>query len=91
MDKKTIALFVGGALFGSAGIKILSGKDAKKVYTHTTAAVLRMKEAVMETATTLQENCADILADANEINRQRAVAETVEDASEGAGEAAAEK
>ena len=70
-----IALFLGGALFGSAGIKILTSKDARKVYTHTTAAVLRMKETVMETATTVQENCADILADAVEINEQRAAAE----------------
>lgn len=77
-----IALFLGGALFGSAGIKILTSKDARKVYTHTTAAVLRMKETVMETATTVQENCADILADAVEINEQRAAAEetVVEDA-----------
>lgn len=77
-----IALFLGGALFGSAGIKILTSKDARKVYTHTTAAVLRMKETVMETATTVQENCADILADAVEINEQRAAAEEtiVEDA-----------
>ena len=36
-----IALFLGGTLFGSAGLKILSGRDARKVYTHTTAAVLR--------------------------------------------------
>lgn len=72
-----IALFLGGALFGSAGIKILTSKDARKVYTHTTAAVLRMKESVMETATTVQENCADILADAVEINEQRAAAEEV--------------
>lgn len=78
-----IALFLGGALFGSAGIKLLSSKDARKVYTHTTAAVLRMKESVMETATTVQENCADILADAKEINEERAAAEetVVEDAS----------
>ena len=41
---KDIALFVGGALFGSAGIKLLSSKDAKKVYTHATAAALRVKE-----------------------------------------------
>ena len=27
---KDIALFVGGALFGSAGIKLLSSKDAKR-------------------------------------------------------------
>ena len=32
-------------LFGTAGVKILSSKDAKKCYTHTTAAVMRAKEA----------------------------------------------
>ena len=64
--------FVGGALFGSAGIKILSSKDAKKAYTHTTAAVLRMKNTVMTTVNTVQENCSDILADAKDINEQRA-------------------
>ena len=42
-----IALFLGGTLFGSAGLKILSSKDARKVYTHTTAAVLRCKDEVM--------------------------------------------
>ena len=30
---KDIAVFVGGTLFGSAGIKLLSSKDAKNVYT----------------------------------------------------------
>ena len=67
-----IGLFAGGALFGSAGIELLTSKDAKKVYTQCTAAVLRMKDQVMKTATTLQENCGDILADAKEINEQRA-------------------
>ena len=47
-----LALFAGGALFGSAGIKLLSSKDAKNVYSHTTAAVLRMKECVMDTVST---------------------------------------
>ena len=70
-----IALFVGGALFGSAGIKVLTSKDAKKAYTHTTAAVLRCKEQVMKDVETVQENCADILADAKAINEQRAAAE----------------
>ena len=37
-----LALFVGGALFGSVGIKLLSSKDAKKAYVHATAAGLRM-------------------------------------------------
>ena len=70
-----VAAFVGGALFGSAGVKILTSKDAKKVYVHTTAAVLRMKDYVMETATELQENCEDILAEAKNINEARAAAE----------------
>lgn len=70
-----VAAFLGGALFGSAGVKILSSKDAKKVYTHTTAAVLRMKDSVMETVTLVQENCEDILADAKSINEARAAAE----------------
>ena len=74
---KGLALFAGGTLFGSAGIKLLSSKDAKKVYTHTTAAALRMKESVMETVTCVQENAADVLAATKEINEQR----TQEDAS----------
>ena len=50
-----LACFVGGALFGSAGIKLLTSKDAKKAYTHITAAGLRMKDSVMETVTSVQE------------------------------------
>lgn len=75
LDWKKIALFAGGTLFGSAGIKLLSSKDAKKAYTHATAAVLRMKDSVMETVTVVQENCGDILADAKDINEARAAAE----------------
>ena len=41
-----LALFVGGTLFGSVGIKLLSSKDAKKAYVHATAAGLRMKDYV---------------------------------------------
>ena len=66
-----IALFLGGTLFGSAGLKILSGRDARKVYTHTTAAVLRCKDEVMKHVELVQENCSDILADAKQINEER--------------------
>ena len=62
-------------MFGTAGIKILSGKDAKKVYTHGTAAVLRAKDMVVEQATVLQENCADIYEEARQINEERAAEE----------------
>lgn len=75
MNWKKFGAFAGGVLFGTAGLKILSSKDAKKVYTHTTAAALRMKESVMKTVTTVQENCSDILASAKEINEERAAAE----------------
>ena len=33
VDMKKIALFAAGTLFGSAGFKLLSSKDAKKLYT----------------------------------------------------------
>lgn len=69
---KKLGLFAAGVLFGTAGIKVLSSKDAKKVYTHTTAAVLRAKDSVMETVTTVRENAEDIYADAKAINQQRA-------------------
>lgn len=84
---KKIALFAGGALFGSAGVKLLTSRDAKKVYTHSTAAVLRVKDCVMENVTKAQENCGDILEDAKGINEVRAAAaEQVADAGEPSAE-----
>ena len=82
---KKFGLFAAGVLFGTAGIKVLSSKDAKKGYTHTTAAVLRAKDSVMETVTAVRENAEDIYADAKAINQQRAQQEAdavIEDASE---------
>ena len=72
--KKT-GLFAAGVLFGTAGIKILSSKDAKKLYTNCTAAVLRAKSCIMKTATTIQENAEDIYAGAKQINEDREMAE----------------
>ena len=82
---KKLAMFAAGVLFGAAGIKLLSSKDAKKAYTHTTAAVLRAKDSVMKTVTTARENVEDIYSDAKAINEQRAedeAAAVVEDTSE---------
>ena len=72
---KKIGLFAGGVLFGTAGVKVLLSKDAKKVYTNCTAAALRAKDCVMKTATTIQENAEDILAEAEQINEKRAAEE----------------
>ena len=85
IDYKRIALFAGGVLFGTAGIKVLTSKDAKKVYSQTTAAVLRMKDCTMETVSKVQEQASDILEDAKAINEARAAkaeAEVIEDAAE---------
>lgn len=74
---RNLAIFAGGVLFGTAGIKILSSKDAKKAYTHCTAAALRAKDCVMKTVENVQENAEDILAEAKQINEQRQAAEDV--------------
>ena len=73
-----LACFAGGALFGSLGVKLLSSKDAKKAYVHVTAAGLRVKDSVMGTVTAVQENAADILASAKELNEDRVAKESAE-------------
>ena len=81
---KKIGLFAAGVLFGTAGIKLLGSRDAKKVYAHTTAAALRAKEDVMKTVTAVREGADDIYAEARAINERRAEADAaavVEDAS----------
>ena len=47
------------------------GKDAKKAYIHANAAVLRGKDSVMKTVSSVKENCGDIYADAKDINEKR--------------------
>ena len=81
---KHLGLFAAGVLFGTAGLKILSSKEAKTVYAHTTAAALRAKEGVMKTVTAVREGADDIYAEAKAINERRAEAEAaavVEDTS----------
>ena len=71
MKLKGVGLFALGTLFGLEGIKLLSSKDAKKVYAHCTAGVLRAKDSVVTQVTTLQENCSDIYAEAKSINADK--------------------
>ena len=81
---RKIGLFAAGVLFGTAGIKLLGSRDARKVYAHTTAAALRAKENVMKTVTAVWEGADDIYAEAKAINERRTEAEAaavVEDAS----------
>ena len=67
-----IACFVGGTLFGSVGVKLLTSKDAKKAYVHVA------KDCVMTTVDTVQENANDILASAQDLNEERAAREEAE-------------
>ena len=86
IDSKTAGLFAGGVLFGTAGIRILSSKDAKKVYTVCTAAVLRAKDCVMKTVAKIQGNAEDIYAEAQQINEERAAEDAVYENAETAEE-----
>lgn len=74
-----LACFAGGALFGSLGLKLLTSKEAKKAYVHVTAAGLRVKDSVMAAVTSAEENAADILASAKDLNEARAAKEAAEE------------
>lgn len=90
---KQIGLFAAGVLFGTAGLKILGSREAKKVYTGVTAAALRAKDCVMDAVTTARENAEDIYIDAKELNERRAAEqeeEVVEDTAEAPAEVPAE-
>ena len=81
---KKIGLFAAGVLFGTAGMKLLGSKDAKRAYAQTTAAALRAKDSVMTAVTAVLEGADDVYAEAKAINAQRTEAETanvVEDTS----------
>ena len=88
---KHTALFLGGLLCGTAGVKLLKSRDARKVYVHGTAAAMRAKNSVMKDVTKLRENCGDIAAEARLLNEKKqaereAAEEIIEDESEGADE-----
>ena len=91
LDYKKGGIFAAGVLFGTAGIKALSSKDAKNVYTKVTAAVLRAKDCVLDVVSNIQENAQDIYAGAQQINDDLAAAnEAAEDEGQDEAEETAE-
>lgn len=85
MNMNKFAAFAGGVLFGTAGLKVLASRDAKKVYVHTTAAALRARDCIMATATNIKEGADDILAEAKILNEKYAAEaekEVIEDSAE---------
>lgn len=79
---RPLSIFAGGVLFGSAGLKILTSRDARNVYAHIVAAGMRAKDSLMTSVTSARENAADIVAQAREINEKRETETVVADASE---------
>ena len=81
MDKEKIirytATFLGGALFGSAGLKLLSSRDAKHAYVKAAAAGLRVKDYVLDTVEKVQAGTDDVIAEAKALNEERDNKETV--------------
>lgn len=70
--KRELGYFAGGVLFGTAGLKLLGSRDAKRGYAHVAAALLRAKAEVMKQVTAVRESYADVMADARDINEKRA-------------------
>ena len=87
---KTPGLIAAGFAIGTIGVKILSSKEAKKCYTHATAAGLRGKEWVMSIYDMIRANCDDIYEDAKVINEVRDAEDVICDAAEAVEDAAEE-
>lgn len=71
MNWTSAKLIGAGFLLGTAGVKLLSSEDAKSVYTHVTAAVMRCGSECARVYETIRENCGDISSDAKIINEKR--------------------
>ena len=87
---KTPGLIAAGFAIGTICVKILSSKEAKKCYTHATAAGLRGKEWVMSIYDRIRANCDDIYEDAKVINEVRDAEDVICDAAETVADAAEE-
>lgn len=73
MDFEKVGIFAAGIWFGTAGIKLLSSKEAKKVYAYWTAEALRAKDYIVE-------NASDVYEEARQINQKRAAKQSAKDA-----------
>ena len=65
-------LFVGGMMFATKGIELLTSKTAHKAYVQATAFGLRCRDEIMGGVTAVREGCDDIYAEAVELNEDRA-------------------
>lgn len=77
MFMRSALYFVCGAVFGNAGKKLLTSKEAKKVYAKTIALGLRGYDALTETTQKLQSEFDSVMTQARQLNdeHRRNVAE----------------
>ena len=63
-SKKGIGIFLGGILMGTAGIRILTSDDAKKVYVYAEAQDVNEQRAAKKAAQAKQEIIEDLAEEA---------------------------
>ena len=68
----SVKLLAGGAALATIGLRIIRSKEAKKLYSYATAAVLREKDHIMDFVSDVKADCQDIYADAKDINKRYA-------------------
>lgn len=64
------SLFIGGTLFGSIGLKILSSKEAKNIYAHTLAKSFKVKDEIDSSFSSFKQNVDDVYENAKDIYNQ---------------------
>ena len=72
--EKKIAYFVGGLVAGTLGTKVAASKCCKKAYVGATALGLRVKDGIMDTVDCVQAGVDDVIAEAKELNAEKAAA-----------------
>ncbi|MCR5304782.1 MAG: DUF6110 family protein [Lachnospiraceae bacterium] len=60
--------FVLGVAAGTIGIRLLTSREAKEIYSYVGAAGLHARDEVVRQGQIIKENCQDISARAKEIN-----------------------
>lgn len=81
---RKVGFIVGCVAAGAVAAKALTSDCAKKFYTNVTAAALRTKDSIMTEVTKIKEEADDIVAEAKDLNEQKAEKENeiIEDTSE---------
>ncbi|HFE9852275.1 DUF6110 family protein [Enterococcus faecalis] len=76
---KKSSLFIGGVLFGSAGLKLLSSKEAKKSYAHVLAKGFKLKDGLDSSLSMIKQHTDDVYANAKDIYEEERKDENLKD------------